>query len=234
MLRAANDVLAAGASAIVCGPGLGTDARGEALVARAIAEGVPLVLDADALNAHRRRSGARRGGRAARLPPRSRRRTPAEAARLLGRDHRSGSGRSPRRRAGARQRSCTRMWSSRARAASSPIPDGTWDINASGNAGLASAGTGDVLAGFAGAFLAQGIDAKTALRLAVCLHGAAADALRRATATARWASPRPSSAAPRAPCSTRADAMTAAPRAAAPSRRSWRATRARDARPPHP
>jgi NAD(P)H-hydrate repair Nnr-like enzyme with NAD(P)H-hydrate dehydratase domain len=33
-----------------------------------------------------------------------------------------------------------------------------------------------VLAGFAGAFLAQGIDAKSALRLAVCLHGAAADA----------------------------------------------------------
>jgi NAD(P)H-hydrate repair Nnr-like enzyme with NAD(P)H-hydrate dehydratase domain len=55
-------------------------------------------------------------------------------------------------------------------------PDGTFDINASGNPGLASAGTGDVLAGFAGAFLAQGIDAKTALRLAVCLHGAAADA----------------------------------------------------------
>ena len=54
-------------------------------------------------------------------------------------------------------------------------PDGTWDINASGNAGLASAGTGDVLAGVAGAFLAQGIDAKDALRLAVCVHGAAAD-----------------------------------------------------------
>ena len=55
-------------------------------------------------------------------------------------------------------------------------PDGTWDINASGNPGLSSAGTGDVLAGFAGAFLAQGLDAKTALRYAVCLHGAAADA----------------------------------------------------------
>ena len=54
--------------------------------------------------------------------------------------------------------------------------DGAWDINASGNPGLASAGTGDVLAGFAGAFVAQGIDAKTSLRLAVCLHGAAADA----------------------------------------------------------
>jgi NAD(P)H-hydrate repair Nnr-like enzyme with NAD(P)H-hydrate dehydratase domain len=33
-----------------------------------------------------------------------------------------------------------------------------------------------VLAGFAGALLAQGLDAKTALRMSVCLHGAAADA----------------------------------------------------------
>jgi NAD(P)H-hydrate repair Nnr-like enzyme with NAD(P)H-hydrate dehydratase domain len=55
-------------------------------------------------------------------------------------------------------------------------PDGTWDINATGNPGLASGGTGDVMSGFAGALLAQGIDARTALRLAVCLHGAAADA----------------------------------------------------------
>jgi NAD(P)H-hydrate repair Nnr-like enzyme with NAD(P)H-hydrate dehydratase domain len=55
-------------------------------------------------------------------------------------------------------------------------PDGTWDVNASGNAGLATAGTGDVLTGLAGAFLAQRLDPVTALRLAVCLHGAAADA----------------------------------------------------------
>jgi NAD(P)H-hydrate repair Nnr-like enzyme with NAD(P)H-hydrate dehydratase domain len=34
-----------------------------------------------------------------------------------------------------------------------------------------------VLAGIAGAYLAQGLDAKTALRYAVCVHGAAADAL---------------------------------------------------------
>ena len=56
-------------------------------------------------------------------------------------------------------------------------PDGTWDINASGGPALATAGSGDVLSGILGALLAQGIDAKTALRLAVCLHGAAADAL---------------------------------------------------------
>src|SRR5207244_12553247 len=56
-------------------------------------------------------------------------------------------------------------------------PDNTWDINASGNPALATAGSGDVLAGFVGALLAQRLDAKPALRYAVCVHGAAADAL---------------------------------------------------------
>jgi hydroxyethylthiazole kinase-like uncharacterized protein yjeF len=57
------------------------------------------------------------------------------------------------------------------------FPDGTWAINASGNAGLASGGTGDVLAGMLGALLVQGLSVKEALKLAVCLHGAAADSL---------------------------------------------------------
>ena len=38
-------------------------------------------------------------------------------------------------------------------------PDGGFDINASGNPALATAGTGDVLAGMLGALLAQGLDA---------------------------------------------------------------------------
>jgi ABC-type branched-subunit amino acid transport system permease subunit len=42
---------------------------------------------------------------------------------------------------------------------------------------LSVAGTGDVLAGIAGACLAQQVDAEEALRIAVCLHGAAADLL---------------------------------------------------------
>ena len=42
---------------------------------------------------------------------------------------------------------------------------------------LASGGTGDVLAGMLGAFLAQGIALRQALEFAVCLHGAAADTL---------------------------------------------------------
>jgi len=44
-----------------------------------------------------------------------------------------------------------------------------------GNPGMASGGMGDVLSGLVGALLAQGMNAPAALRLAVCLHGEAAD-----------------------------------------------------------
>ena len=49
----------------------------------------------------------------------------------------------------------------------------TW-INPTGSAALATAGTGDVLAGMIGSFLAQGYDLTTAVLGAVWLHGAAA------------------------------------------------------------
>ena len=48
-------------------------------------------------------------------------------------------------------------------------------INATGNARLATGGSGDVLAGLAGAYLAAGAAAHTAARSAVYAHGAAAD-----------------------------------------------------------
>jgi NAD(P)H-hydrate repair Nnr-like enzyme with NAD(P)H-hydrate dehydratase domain len=57
------------------------------------------------------------------------------------------------------------------------FPDGRWSVNATGNAGLASGGTGDVLAGMIGALVGQGYEAEHALQIGVCLHGAAADAL---------------------------------------------------------
>ena len=56
-------------------------------------------------------------------------------------------------------------------------PDGQWRINPTGNAGLATGGTGDVLAGLVGALLAQGWPADCALSCGVYLHGAAADNL---------------------------------------------------------
>jgi NAD(P)H-hydrate repair Nnr-like enzyme with NAD(P)H-hydrate dehydratase domain len=52
-----------------------------------------------------------------------------------------------------------------------------WRINPTGNAGLATGGTGDVLSGMTGALLAQGWPTAEALMAGVYLHGAAADAL---------------------------------------------------------
>jgi len=56
-------------------------------------------------------------------------------------------------------------------------PEGQWQINPTGNVGLATGGTGDVLSGLLGSLLAQGIPAEQAVPGAVWLHGAAADAL---------------------------------------------------------
>lgn len=50
-------------------------------------------------------------------------------------------------------------------------------MNPSGNAGLATAGSGDVLAGIVGSLLAQGIEAEQAVPGAVWMHGVAADIL---------------------------------------------------------
>ena len=54
-------------------------------------------------------------------------------------------------------------------------PDGHVYINPTGNAGMATGGTGDVLTGMIAAWLAQLLDAEAACRLAVFLHGAAGD-----------------------------------------------------------
>ncbi len=174
MLRSADNVLNAGVDALICGPGLGNGDVAGTLVTRAIDVRAPLVLDADALNVVAADAGladavAARGYPTVITPH------PAEAGRLLG----VATAAVQVDRLGAAQALARKLHAAVVvKGAGSVLayPDGTWDINASGNPGLASAGTGDVLAGFAGAFLAQRLDAVTALRLAVCLHGAAADA----------------------------------------------------------
>jgi ADP-dependent NAD(P)H-hydrate dehydratase / NAD(P)H-hydrate epimerase len=55
--------------------------------------------------------------------------------------------------------------------------DGSWFINTTGNAGLASGGTGDVLSGIIGSLMAQGLTGLDAANLGVYVHGAAADVL---------------------------------------------------------
>jgi len=54
-------------------------------------------------------------------------------------------------------------------------PDGNIYINNTGNSGLATAGSGDVLSGMIAGFAAQGVDLKTAAIIAVYLHGLAGD-----------------------------------------------------------
>jgi hydroxyethylthiazole kinase-like uncharacterized protein yjeF len=56
-------------------------------------------------------------------------------------------------------------------------PDGSWFINTTGNVGLASGGTGDVLSGVIGSLMAQGVIGLEAAKLGVFVHGAAADSL---------------------------------------------------------
>lgn len=55
-------------------------------------------------------------------------------------------------------------------------PDGRAIINTTGNNGMSTAGSGDVLAGVVASFLAQGCDAFTAASVGVYIHGAAGDA----------------------------------------------------------
>ncbi len=54
-------------------------------------------------------------------------------------------------------------------------PNGTRYINLSGNAGMATAGSGDVLTGIVGAFLAMGVPAEYAAAVGVYMHGNAGD-----------------------------------------------------------
>jgi hydroxyethylthiazole kinase-like uncharacterized protein yjeF len=157
---------------VVCGPGLGRteDVRGfvQGLVDRAT---VPLVLDADAIIAFADDPGSLVGReeRDVIITPH-----PGEMARLIG-------------------ASVDDVQANRIEVASDfatthrvyvvlkghrtliATPEGRVFINPTGNPGMATGGSGDVLAGMIGAWLAQLLDAEAACRLAVFLHGVAGD-----------------------------------------------------------
>ena len=59
------------------------------------------------------------------------------------------------------------------------LPDGTFYFNSTGNPGMATAGSGDVLTGILGGFLAQGYSPKQVALLGVYLHGLAGDHARK-------------------------------------------------------
>jgi ADP-dependent NAD(P)H-hydrate dehydratase / NAD(P)H-hydrate epimerase len=168
--------LASSRDAVVLGPGLGQDADTRSFVREFVGRcPVPLVVDADGLNALGA-SGA--DGAAAELLRRSPATVltphPGEMARLIG-----GS---------ARDVQARRLEAARALAAHSGAvvalkgqrtviarPDGSAAVNPTGNPGMATGGTGDVLAGITGALLARGCDAWTAATAATYVHGVAGD-----------------------------------------------------------
>ncbi len=175
MLRHAGPVLDAKPDALVVGPGLGTSDAARSLLARTLAQPIPIALDADALNLIAKDPALRAASRM-RSAPTLATPHPGEAARLLNMDIASVQND----RLGAAQQLVRELAANVVLKGAGSVlahPDGTWDINASGGPALATAGSGDVLSGLLGALLAQGVDAKAALRYAVCLHGATADAL---------------------------------------------------------
>jgi NAD(P)H-hydrate epimerase len=169
---AADRVLSLNADVIALGPGLGRGAAVTTFVRELLDKGeMPLVLDADALNAFAD-TPARLVGREGRdiiMTPH-----PGEMARLVG---------------------CTvddvqanRMGIARDFAVSHRVyvvlkgyrtliatPDGKVFVNPTGSPGMATGGTGDVLAGMLAAWIAQLLDAEAACRLSVYLHGAAGE-----------------------------------------------------------
>lgn len=164
---------AAAADALVIGPGLSTEPESIRL-ARDIIEAaeVPLVADGDALSALAGREEICRN----RTFPTVLTPHPGEMARLLG---------SSVREVETRRVECAREAAERYGAVvvlkgahsiiAEPDRDGgrLW-INLTGNAGMGTAGSGDVLAGMTGS-LAAGMEIADASRLAVHLHGLAGD-----------------------------------------------------------
>jgi hydroxyethylthiazole kinase-like uncharacterized protein yjeF len=169
---AVDRVLDFKADVIALGPGLGQDPSTVAFV-QAIVErsGVPLVLDADALNAFagdpERLVG--RDGVDVIITPH-----PGEMARLLN--------------VSIEQVQSDRVEHAREFAAAHRLhvvlkghrtiiagPEGRTFVNLTGNAGMATGGTGDLLTGMVAAWFAQLLDAEAACKLAVYLHGTAGD-----------------------------------------------------------
>lgn len=175
MLHRIEKTLPAVSDVRVLGCGMGVSARAQHLLHDALWSDAPLVLDADALNliaAHADLAELLRERTAASvLTPH-----PGEAARLLACHSADIQSDRP---AAARQLAerfrCTVVLKGAASLVASA--DGESSMNTTGNPGMSAPGMGDVLAGMIAAFIAQGIEATAASKLAVHLHGAAGDML---------------------------------------------------------
>jgi len=157
--------------ALAVGPGVGLEAETQAIM-RELIQGAerPMVVDADALTALVGHLSLVRQARGPRLLTPH----PGEAARLLEKsvaDVQADRVESARRLAGETGAFVALKGAGTLVAS----PDGELTLNPTGNPGMATGGTGDVLTGIAGGLLAQGLGPNAALRAAVYLHGLAGD-----------------------------------------------------------
>lgn len=174
MVRSLDDLSQIlGLGCVVLGPGMGTSDFALDTLRFWLNQAVPLLLDADALNLiaadETLRSSLRQRTAATVITPH-----PGEAARLWGQrvDH-------PQRPSCALELAQQHNVICVLKGSNTLVahPDGRCATNPTGNAGLASAGTGDVLSGIIGSLIAQGMSAFDAACAGVYVHGAAADAL---------------------------------------------------------
>jgi NAD(P)H-hydrate epimerase len=171
-MTAIEPLLAFEADVIAVGPGLGQSDSVSAVV-HALVEhsGVPLVLDADALNVFADDADrlVGRDGVDIIITPH-----PGEMARLTGLSTEQVQARrlDIARDFATKHRVHVVLKGHRTIVAS---PDGKASINLTGNPGMATAGAGDVLTGTIAAWLGQLLDTEPAVRLAVFLHGLAGD-----------------------------------------------------------
>jgi NAD(P)H-hydrate epimerase len=158
-------------SALLFGPGIGVKASCETTLRWLLRNlELPWVIDADGLNnLAADLGGLRRAKSTPVLTPH-----PGEMARLIGAD----TGAVNRNRIGvarafAHDHHCYVVLKGARTVIATP--GGRAYINPTGNPGMASGGTGDVLAGILAGLLAQGLAVEDALKLGVFLHGFAGD-----------------------------------------------------------
>jgi len=156
---------------LALGPGVSRHPETQSLVASLVAEvDIPCVIDADGLNALTPELiGQRSGSAAVVLTPH-----PGEMARLTGRTvadvlaHRDAVAREV-----AEQARATVLLKGEGTVVADP--SGELYVNPTGNSGLASGGTGDVLTGVIAALLGQGVGPTDAAALGAYVHGHAGD-----------------------------------------------------------
>ena len=152
----------------VAGPGMGTDDDAATLLAGVLASDLPVLVDADGLTIAARERKLLRRDAPTLITPHA-----GELARLLGTDRAAVEA---RRLAHARQAAAELGVTVLLKGSTTVIapPDGgPVLVNATGTSWLATAGSGDVLSGLAGALLAQGLTPAQAGAAGAYLHGLA-------------------------------------------------------------